>query len=106
MRLGEFALKLEQIGRRLHFREAAQRARCFLEALAAIFGCFLAEGFDALGGKLRRSDQRLDIAAGEVGQFLEQAGILFEDHAGLLVHVAEDGLNTFCNSFGCFRLHC
>src|SRR4051812_21924247 len=68
LRAGELALQAEEVGRRLHLGEGLEGGGSLLEALAAILGHFLADLLDALGDDLGGGDERLDIAAAELGQ--------------------------------------
>src|SRR3546814_13963027 len=86
------ALKLEEFGRRLDGGELLQRRGRVLERLAAVFGTVLAERFEALGGDLRRFDDRLDIALGEIIGFVEQLRALLDRGLGAIVEVGEHGL--------------
>src|SRR5512139_832367 len=76
--LRKLALEAEEIARRLHVGEAAKHARRFLEALAAVVGGLLGERLDAARRDLGRSDQRLDVAAGEFGHLLDDPRVLLE----------------------------
>src|SRR5688500_9190898 len=89
---GIVALQLEEVGRRLHFSEVLEGGRSFLESLAAIFGGFLAQSFDALGGDLRGSDDGLDIPTGQLGELFGNLGRTLGGHFGALVDVAENAL--------------
>jgi hypothetical protein len=67
-------------------------------------GDFLAEGLDALGGDLGGSDERLDIALGEIGHLFGDAGVALDGGLGALVDVAENGLDAVGDLIG-FILH-